>query len=643
MIKIGDKIIGKIHANKGGSAYLVSDEIPKDLYIFTKNRNTSLHLDLVEVEVIKGVGRGLECKVLKVLERFRTTFVGVLEITKKGDGIVKPMSNKMTKNIIIKKTDLKGGSDGDKLIVKMDNWSNNGEKLYGKVIEVIGESGDNDVEMNSIIHEFNLPTDFNQDILDETSAITDVISIDEIRQRKDLRNVPTFTIDPETAKDFDDALSFKQLPNGDYQIGVHIADVTHYVRPNTELDKEAYKRGTSVYLIDRVVPMLPEHLSNNICSLRPNEDKLTFSVIFNIDRVGKITNTWMGKTIIKSNRRFTYEEAEEIIQNSVIDIDDDLKKYALEIKVLDLVASMLREDRINSGAILLSRKEFKFDMDDDGQPVSVSIKKHLKSQELIEEFMLLANKSVAEFINKRELPMVNRIHDKPEREKLIELKGYLSNFGLKIKIGNETKDSLNEILETVKGTPIENMVNNLITRVMSKAIYSTNNVGHYGLGFDNYTHFTSPIRRYSDVIVHRLLEMYLRGKTNISLPKLESRCEHISERERRAKKAELESVKYKETEFLVNKIGTIHKGIISSITNHVLFIELLESGIDGLLPIQNIVGEFEVDKSMFFIKEIRTGLTLKIGDEITVKVISADLDSRRIEFDFFGITFELDG
>jgi len=639
MIKIGDKIIGKIHANKAGSAYFVSDEIAKDLYVYKKNRNTSLHLDLVEVEVIKGVGRALECKVLRIIERFRTSFVGVFENTGES-GIVTPISNKMNKQIFVKPSQFNGALDNQKVVVSMDSWSKNGEKIYGSIIEIIGDSGDNEAEMHSIIHEYNLPLSFSQDVLDESSVISDVITSEDIEGRKDLRNVVTFTIDPESARDFDDALSLKQLPTGDYQVGVHIADVTHYVRPGTELDKEAFKRSTSVYLVDRVVPMLPEYLSNNVCSLRPNEDKLTFSVIFTIDRVGKIKNTWMGKTIIRSNKRYTYEEAEEIIQNPILDVPDDLKKYALDIKTLDLIATMLREDRFNAGAISLGRKEFKFDLDDNGSPKSINVKEHLKSQELIEEFMLLANKSVAEYVNKKQLPMVNRVHDKPDKEKLLELKAYLNNFGLKIKIGNETKSSINDILETVKDTPIENMVNNLVTRVMSKAIYSTNNIGHYGLGFENYTHFTSPIRRYSDMIVHRLLEMYLRGKSNISLPKLESRCEHISERERRAQKAERESVKYKQVEFMIPQVNTIHKGIVSSITNNVIFIELVENGVDGVLPIHNLGDNFEGDKSMFFIKQKDTGLEIKIGDEISVKILSADLDSRRLELGFFGITIE---
>ena len=636
MIEIGNKIIGTINTNKSGSAYFASDDIAKDIYLYKGNRNTALHLDLVEVEVIKGRGRDLECKVLKVIERFRTNFVGTIKLGKNG-GVVTPMSNKMCQTFFIPKNGLGDVKDGQKVVVKMIPQKKQSDNLKGEIIEIVGNPGDNETEINAIMREYNLPSEFNQDVLDESSVISNVVTIDDITSRRDMRNIPTFTIDPETARDFDDALSMKALKDGSFEVGVHIADVTHYVRTATELDKEALQRGTSVYLVDRVVPMLPEHLSNNVCSLRPDEDKLTFSVVFNIDRIGAITKTWMGKTVIRSNKRFTYEEAEDIIQNSGDEIPEDLTRYAIDIKALNFIATMLREDRLNNDSVVISRSEFKFELDDNSKPIEIVAKKHLKSQELIEEFMLLANKAVAEFVNKKGLPMVNRVHDKPDPEKLIELKAFLSNFNLNLKIGKDTKESITDILTKVQGTPIEDMVNQLITRVMSKAIYSTNNIGHYGLGFENYTHFTSPIRRYSDMIVHRLLEMYLRGKVNISLAKLEGRCEHISRRERVAQKGERESVKYKQVEYMADKIGTLHRGRVVSILNEVMFIVLDESGVDCILPYSNMGGRYDVDKSRFFIKSDETGIQINIGDTMMVKIISTDLDRRRVEVESIGV------
>lgn len=633
MIKIGEKYVGTLHSNKAGSGYFKADDIPKDLYIYNGNRLGALHLDLVEIEVIKGTGRNIEAKVIKVIERFRTNFVGAIEITKEGNGIVLPISNKMSNNIIIKVKDLNGAKDGQKVLVKIGDWSNNYKILYGKVIEIIGNPGDNEAEINAIIREYDLPHKFEEDVKDEANAISSTITSEEIANRTNFISTPTFTIDPESARDFDDAISLKMLPSGDYEVGVHIADVSYYVRPGSELDKEAYKRGTSVYLIDRVVPMLPEELSNDICSLRPKELKLTFSVLMTIDRIGKVKKTTFTKGVIKSNQRFTYEEAEEIIQNSSTELPDNLTKYALDIKALDHIASMLREDRLYNGSIVINRDEYQFDLDEKSKPVSISVKKHLKSQELVEEFMLLANKAVAEFVNKKGLPFVNRVHEKPDAEKLSELKKYFKTFDLQIKIGKETKSSLNKIVESVEGKPIERMVNTLISKTMKKAFYTTNNQGHYGLGFEDYSHFTSPIRRYSDLIVHRLLNIYVRGKMKVNLAKLEGQCGHLSTCERKAKKAERDSIKYKQMEFMVDKISYIYDGVITSITNNVIFIELLGTGIEGLVLIENLPGKYKVNDQKYFIENKESGIKSAIGDSVIVKVMSVNINDRRIEFE----------
>jgi ribonuclease R len=485
---------GQIEFMTNGNASIIIEE--KEFFIYKKNTLNALHLDKVKIQIFKAEKK-LEAKVIEVLERFKKEFVGKVQIGKKTIFVV-PDSNKIVVDFYIK-----GGlkaEDGQKVLVELTKWEES-KSPQGKIIKILGDAGDNNAEMNSIMYEYNLPIDFPENVKLESEKISETISESEIPNRRDLRNITTFTIDPLDAKDFDDALSVNILNDNNIEIGVHIADVSHYVIPNTELDKEALKRATSVYLVDRVVPMLPERLSNGICSLKPNEDRLAFSVIFNIDKNGDIIKEWHGKTIIHSNRRFTYEEAQEIIEGKEGD-------YKNEIIILNELAKKIRKKRIKDGSIEMGGIEVRFKLaDDNKKPIGVYFKEQKEANKLIEEFMLLANKSVAKLLKKKIGFCVNRSHPEPSLDKLVELKGICDKLGYDFDISDENKikESINKLIKEVKGTPEENFINTLIVRTQSKAYYTTENIGHYGLGFDDYCHFTSCIRRYSDILVHRLL------------------------------------------------------------------------------------------------------------------------------------------
>lgn len=641
MIKIGDIIEGRVSMNASGTAYLVSPNLPKDIYLSKNNTNKALHLDTVKVRVIQGNGNGrsIEGEVIEIIERFRTEFVGVIQISPKYAFFV-PDSNRVAIDFFIPLNKINGALDGQKVVAKITDWKDDAKNPNGKIVRVIGYAGEHETEIHSILEEYGLPYDFPEDVIAEADAISTEITEAEIAKRRDMRDVLTFTIDPHDAKDFDDALSVEWV-NGELFVGVHIADVSHYLRPETELDREAYGRGTSVYLVDRCVPMLPENLSNGLCSLRPNEDKLCFSAVFKIDHNGHVLDEWFGRTVINSDKRYTYEEAQEIIEgfptlgDSPRFIDEQTDKLEKAIKNLDKIAKKMRKTRLQKGSISFDKHEVRFKLDENNKPVDIIFKVGKDSNKLIEEYMLLANRHVAQYVNSREYPMVNRAHEKPNEEKLEQLKDFLVQFGYDIKINTpeETTKTLNKLLLDVRGTAEEEMISNLVVRTMQKANYMTKNIGHYGLGFKNYAHFTSPIRRYPDVIVHRLLGMYLDGSSK-SLPniaKLDAKCGHLSEREKKAQKAERDSIKYMQCIYMSENIGKVYKGMVTSVTDYGLFITIEENGCDGLVRLNEIGGDtYLADTENYRVKGYNTGNIIRLGDEVMVVVKSVDIEKKNI-------------
>ena len=631
-IKEKDILTGSIRMTASGHGFFTNEDLEDDLFVYKNNTNQALHLDTVEVEVIRGKKDRFEGVVKDIVERFKTTYVGTLEI---GDdfAFLVPDNHKVHVDFYVPLTELNGGQNGQKAVVELTEWKDKAKNPNGKILSVLGEAGDNDAEIHSILHEYDLPYMFPENVINEADAITFDISQEEIDKRRDMRDVLTFTIDPETARDFDDALSVRWV-SGKIEVGVHIADVSHYLRPDTELDKEAYKRATSVYLVDRCVPMLPEHLSNGVCSLRPNEDKLCFSAIFTLDHNGAIENEWFGRTVIHSDHRFTYEEAQECIESDVMPHPGfyDPRIYD-EIRNLDKYAKKIREMRFKKGAISFDKNEVGFVLDENKKPVDIKFKVSKDSNKLIEEFMLLANKRVSKFIGDKRLPFVYRIHDEPNPEKLSELREFIKQFGYSLNIGTpqEIRSSLNKLLKDIQGKPEQNMIENLAVRTMQKAVYTTDNIGHYGLGFEDYSHFTSPIRRYPDVMVHRLLARYLDGKANVKQTKLEARCEHCSQRERKAQKASRASIKYKQAEFMQTRIGKVYEGVVSSVMDYGIFVEIPENGCDCLARFNDIEGVWSPDHDNHQIKEFNTGETIRLGDIVTVIIKSVNLEKKSID------------
>ena len=653
MINVGDILDGRLSMNASGSAYLVSDTLPKDIYIHKSKTNKALHLDKVKIKVLPGQGRSMEGEVIEITERFRTEFVGVLQISPKFAFFV-PDSNKIPIDFFIPLNQTLGAKEGQKVIARITEWKDDAKNPNGEIIRILGDSGEHETEIHSILEEYGLPYDFEEDVIAEANAISTEITQEEINKRRDMRDILTFTIDPADAKDFDDALSVEWV-DGELYLGVHIADVSHYLRPDTELDKEAYARGTSVYLVDRCVPMLPENLSNGLCSLRPNEDKLCFSAVFKLDHNGHVLEEWFGRTVINSNHRFTYEEAQAIIELDKLPKDDiegrskllleetglknvgwdPARELASSVIALNKIARKMRKVRLSKGSISFDKQEVKFKLDENSKPTGIIFKVAKDSNKLIEEYMLLANRHVAQFINKKELPNVNRAHDKPNDAKLDALKDFIVQFGYEIKTDTpeETTKTLNKLLMDVRGTAEEDMINNLVVRTMQKANYTTKNIGHYGLGFKDYSHFTSPIRRYPDVILHRLLGLYLdeNKKTTPKLEKLETRCLHLSEREKKAQKAERDSIKYMQCIYMSEHIGKVFEGIISSVTEYGVFVEILENKCEGLIKLSEINGDtYQVDMANYCLKGYNTGDKIRLGDMVHVIVSSVDIEKKNI-------------
>ena len=625
---------GTFVRRSNGKNSVITDDDNETIFVAERNSMHALNGDKVKVNITAHrKGAEPEAEVVEIIEKKEQVFIGKLKV-EKHYGYLLTDSKFLAADIFIPKAKLKNGKTGDKAIARITHWPDEDKNPKGEIIDILGKSGENNAEIHAILAEYGLPYKYPEAVEQAANKIDAGITSEVIASRLDMRNATTFTIDPRDAKDFDDALSLTYLPNGNYEIGVHIADVTHYVKPGSIIDREAEERATSVYLVDRVVPMLPEHLCNGICSLRPNEEKLAFSCIFEMNANAQVIKHKIARTVINSNRRFTYEEAQEIIESGH-------GEYAQEILTLDKLAKILRKERYENGSVEFDRCEVRFNIDETGHPIGVFFKDSKDANKLIEEFMLLANKTVAKEIGfvsgkKKAKAFVYRVHDNPDPEKLADLAKQSRIFGYKIKDTGTPRDinrSINKMLNELKGKGEENFLSTLAIRSMAKAIYTTVNIGHYGLGFEYYTHFTSPIRRYPDMMVHRLLDKYLNGGRSVNVDKLEDQCKHSSSMEQLAANAERASIKYKQVEFLADHLGEVFDGVISGVTEWGLYVEIDSNKCEGMVPIRDLTDDYyEFDEKNYWIIGRHTNTRYRLGDKITIRVARANLERKQLDF-----------
>lgn len=626
------EVEGIVEMERDGSAHVVTDD-NQEILVSEHNLNHALHGDRVKVALVpKHRKKRAEAEVVEVISRAKRTFVGRIEMERNYAFVITD-TKFMPYDIFIPKDGIGKAKNGQKVIAQITDWPMHTKNPVGEIIEVIGYPGVHEVEMHAILAEFELPYRFPEELDRHAEKISEKITQNDYSERRDFRGVPTFTIDPADAKDFDDALSLRKIDDNTLEVGVHIADVTHYVKPDSPIENEAVDRATSVYLVDRCVPMLPERLSNFICSLRPNEEKLCFSAVFEMDLEGNVRKEWFGRTVILSQQRFAYEEAQKVIETGKGDMET-------QILALNSIAQKLRKKRLKAGAINFDRLEVKFDLDEAGKPLGVSFMEQKEANQLIEELMLLANRSVAEFIGKarekyKVKPFVYRVHDKPNPEKFETFRTFITRFGYNIEGGTDKQisNSLNKLLAEVKGKKEQNLIETLALRSMAKARYSANNIGHYGLGFPFYTHFTSPIRRYPDMMVHRLLAHYLAGGKAKDEDEIERLCKHSTDMEIRATDAERASIKYKQVEFMADKIGQHFSGVITGVTSFGLFVELIETKCEGLLPIRELTDDFyEFDEDSYCLEGRQTKRKYQLGDELEVEVWRTNLSKKQLDF-----------
>lgn len=630
---LGPVITGTVDMKQTGKAYVITSDLLEDILISSNNTHKALNGDLVKVRLFpKRKDSKIEGEIIEIIQRNKTKFVGVIE-KQKNFAFLVPDNKSTPVDIFIPLDQLNGATHGQKAVAELTEWPDQTKNPFGRIIQILGTPGENEVEIHAILAEYNLPYNFTAEVENEAEKLSEIIPQEEIDTRRDFRNIFTITIDPYDAKDFDDALSLEFIDDQTYRVGVHIADVSHYVREKTILEEEALNRATSIYLVDRVVPMLPERLSNFICSLRPKEDKLTFSAVFDLTPTGKIINCWFGKTVINSDRRFTYEEVQEIIENKK-------GEYSKEILILDSIAKEIRKKRMKQGAIAFDKKEIKFKLDEKGKPISVFQKEQKDAHKLIEEFMLLANKAVAEKIGKakqgtKARTFVYRVHDIPNPDKLSKLSEFVSKMGYKMKTDTRKNisKSFNTLLKESEGKGEENMIETLAIRSMAKAEYTTQNIGHYGLAFDYYTHFTSPIRRYPDMMVHRLLFAYLNKSSSFPADPFEEKCVHSTEMEKLAQSAERDSIKLKQVEFLSDKLGEIFQGVISGVSKWGLFVEIIENKCEGMVRLKDLSDDYYyLDEDNYQVIGHNTKRKFKLGDNVTIVIKSVDIHRKEIDF-----------